>query len=323
MEHPKRCQHTRKMAYPCGRLLYPPSPHPPSISRTHSQLLDGSGCLGCLLPACKVPGELPAPLPQQRIPAGPRRGVPEQLCSSWPACPKAAQGGGAGPILMLPIILCYSPRVVWAQKAPCKPQPRPSSSLGAPEERGQGPTTSQWQEVQPPPQLRALRGSSGALHPSPTWKPPIHDLRCLASLPTHPRPPPHLGRSLGNQKGHSSKKGEVPLERTLPALPVKKPPGDACPLWKFLSKAQASPAKALPVDQVWQSCTNPRHRGGRGDRPVHLSAPRLPGIQLGSTRSQNSPKTARWVQVSGAQCAHLPLAIPVQRKRKRERPHAR
>lgn len=60
----------------------PPPPRPPALGNSYFQLLDRSGRLGLF--ACKVPGELPAPLPQKRLPAGPRGGVPEQLCSWAP-----------------------------------------------------------------------------------------------------------------------------------------------------------------------------------------------------------------------------------------------
>lgn len=137
MQHPKRSQHAGR-GHRQGHLLHA---HPTSLMLTPSCWVV-SGAWGCFLPACRVPGELTAPLPQKRSPEGPRGGVQSSCTPAVQPAPQLLI-----PIWILPIIICCSPRVAQAQKAaklvPVKlgqEQLLPMScTLGAPEDRGTRP----------------------------------------------------------------------------------------------------------------------------------------------------------------------------------------
>lgn len=78
-----------------------PSPPQPQLSVILTpSCWTGVGACGCFLPGCKVPGKLPAPLPQKRLPAGPRGGVPEQL---YPSCAAGPRWGRGIPIPIPPV----------------------------------------------------------------------------------------------------------------------------------------------------------------------------------------------------------------------------
>lgn len=130
MQHPKRSQHAGR-GHRRGHLLHA---HPTSLMPTPSCWVV-SGAWGCFLPACRVPGELTAPLPQKRSPEGPRGGVQSSCTPAVQPTPQLLI-----PIWILPIIICCSPRVAQAQKAPCKAWTRaaPPHVLHPGSSRGQG-----------------------------------------------------------------------------------------------------------------------------------------------------------------------------------------